>query len=114
MDFPLALNFSARINSNVNIADIRLRYKIDQFSFADVTSEAFVTFQPAFVVNSTYKLDLKKIGGLPPGTNLKYWWSVKDSSGSIMESTPTDFQITDNRYKWQTVKEGKINLLDRT
>ena len=44
VDFPLALNFSARINSNVNMIDVRLRYKIDQMSFADVTNEVFIVF----------------------------------------------------------------------
>jgi hypothetical protein len=110
MDFPLALNFSARINSNVNITDIRLRYKIDQFTFADVTSEGFVIFKPGLVVNAAYKLDLRKVGGLPPGAKIKYWWLVKDMNGTVMESTPTDFQITDNRYKWQTIKQDKVHL----
>ena len=110
MDFPLALNFSARINSNVNVTDVRLKYKIDQMTFADVTSEAFVSVQPGFVVNAAYKLDLREMGGLPPGTNLTYWWQATDTAGTVMESSPSDFQITDNRYQWQTLKEGKVNL----
>ena len=110
MDFPLALNFAAHINSTINITDVRLRYKIDQLSFADVTSEGFVAVKPGTVFNASYKLDLKKVGGLPPGARLKYWWQIKDASGSHLESTPTEFQVTDNRYKWQTLQEGKIYL----
>ncbi len=110
MDFPLALNFSARINSQVNIVDVRLRYKIDQMSFADVTSEAFIGIKPDFVINAAYKLDLRKVGGLPPGANLTYWWVVKDAAGTVIESVPNTFQISDNRYKWQTLKQGKVNL----
>ncbi len=110
MDFPLALNFSARVTSSVNISDVRLRYKIEQFSFADVTGEGFVVFQPGLTVNANYKLDLRKIGGLPPGANIKYWWLAKDTAGAVLESAPTDFRISDNRYKWQTLKQGKINI----
>ena len=110
MDFPLALNFAVRITSSVNITDVRLRYKIEQLSFADVTGEAYIVFKPGLVIEAAYKMDLRKIGGLPPGAILKYWWLAKDTAGNIMESTPTNFQITDNRYKWQTLKQGKINL----
>jgi hypothetical protein len=110
MDFPLALNFSARINNNVNITNVRLKYKIDQMSFADVTSEAFIAVNPGLTVNAAYKLDLKKIGGLPPGTSLEYWWQATDSSGAVMESNPAGFQITDNRYNWRTLTKGKVNL----
>jgi acyl-CoA-binding protein len=110
MDFPLALNFSARINGSVNIADIRLKYKIDQMSFADVTSEAVITFQTSPAVNASYKLDLRKTGGLPPGTRLKYWWQARDAAGAVLESPSADFQITDNRYKWRTSTQGKVNL----
>lgn len=110
MDFPLALNFSARVNGNVNIVDVRLKYKIQQMSFADVTSEVVIDFDPGFVVNAAYTLDLRKVGGLPPGTNLKYWWIARDEAGTIAESSPIDFQVTDNRYTWQSLKEGKINL----
>lgn len=110
MDFPLALNFAARITSSVNITDVRLRFKIEQLSFADVTGEAYIVFKPGLVVDAAYKMDLRKIGGLPPGANLKYWWLARDAAGTVMESTPTNFQISDNRYKWQTLKQGNINL----
>jgi hypothetical protein len=110
MDFPLAINFVSNIKSISNISDVRLRYKIDQFNFADVTSEAYVDINPGTSVKAVYKLDLRKIGGLPPGTNVKYWWVVTDASGSVMESEPSDFQITDNRFTWHVMDQNIIHL----
>jgi hypothetical protein len=110
MDFPLSLNFAARISAQTSIADIRLRYIVDQMSFARVTSEAFVKFSPSAAVNAAYSLDMRKVGGLPPGTSLDYWWLVKDGSGAVLETQPEHYQIKDNRYQWQTLSEGKINL----
>lgn len=110
MDFPLTLKFSAQINSNVNITEIRLRYQVDQMSFANVVSEAVVPFTPGSSVNASYVLDMRRVGGLPPGTNLSYWWIARDESGAIIETDPIRYQINDNRYSWDSLSEGKINL----
>ncbi len=110
MNFPLTLNFTAQVKSNVDITDIRLRYQVEQTSFAQVTSEGYVSFSPASTVNAQYTLDMRRVGGLPPGTNLDYWWVIKDSSGASLETKPVPFEITDERYTWQTLTEGKVNL----
>jgi hypothetical protein len=110
IDFPLALNFSALVKSNVNITDIRLRYVVEQAGFAQVTSEVFIIYSPGSTVNVKYGLDMRKTGGLPPGTVVDYWWVVKDASGARLETSPVQYQISDNRYQWQKLSQGKINL----
>lgn len=110
MDFPLYLNFSADIESSNTVEDIRLRYKIDQLSFAEVVSEVFVTFNPSTSVQAEYTLDMRKVGGLPPGTNVSYWWKVTDSTGYSVETDASNYQIVDNRFDWDELSEGKINI----
>lgn len=109
-DFPLALNFSALISSNVDIIDIRLRYRVEQLSFAEVYSEAYVNFTKAKSVDARHTLDLRRIGGLPPGVNLSYWWVVRNAGGAVLESDPAEYQIYDSRYRWQNITLDKINL----
>ena len=70
VNFPLQLNFSLKAQSESAITDIRLRYYIDQESFAKVTAEAYVVFAPASTVDVQYALDMRKTGGLPPGVKL--------------------------------------------
>jgi hypothetical protein len=110
MNFPLSLEFSSQIKSTANISDIRLRYQIQQMSFAQVTSEAYINTTASATKNAVYSLDMRKVGGLPPGTSLNYWWAVKDASGANMQSPPVQFQVNDNRYTWQNLSQGKINL----
>jgi hypothetical protein len=110
IDFPLSLNFAAQVSSQSDIADIRLRYRVEQMSFASVTSEAFIKFVPSTSVKAGYMLDMRKFGGLPPGTNLDFWWLVKNAGGAVLETQPAHYQVTDNRYKWQKLSEGKIDL----
>jgi hypothetical protein len=109
-DFPNKITFTAAVNSNVNITDIRLRYIIDQVTFTRVTSESFVDFTPEKKVDASWSLELLQIGGRPPGTNISYWWVAKDASGRRLETPPQQIQLNDNRYSWHTLTDGKITM----
>ncbi len=110
MIFPLSLNFSAQVKGNASISDIRLRYQIEQISYAQVTSEIFVTFTPSNTVNAKTSLDMRKVGGVPPGTYVDYWWLIKDANGASLQTSPSKFQVSDNRYSWRNLTQGKISL----
>ncbi|MFH1032215.1 MAG: peptidase MA family metallohydrolase [Chloroflexota bacterium] len=109
-DFPGNLSFNIKAESNVNITDIRLRYTVDRESFARVTSEAFVEFVPATNVDADWTWDMRRTGGLPPGTNLEYWWTVTDASGKVTETKPVSVRFDDKRHTWRSVTEGKVSI----
>jgi len=106
VEFPLKLNFSISAQSASSITDIRLRYKVDQASFADVTSEILLEFNPATRVEARWTWDMRKSGGMPPGTAVTYWWTVKDARGSTVETSPVSLSFDDTRYTWRQITEG--------
>jgi hypothetical protein len=108
--FPSRLDFSLSAQSDVNITDIRLCYSVDRDSFAEVISEGYVEFIPSTTVDVSWALEMVKLGGLPPGTTVKYWWRVKDASGRMVESTPTQVCYDDIRYSWRSLTEGKVTI----
>jgi len=110
VEFPIRLVFNLSAESDVNITDIRLRYTVEQESFAEVTSEAYVEFVPATRVDVGWALEMVKVGGLPPGTVVNYWWVVEDASGNRIETSPVQVQFDDNRYSWRNLTEGKITI----
>jgi len=95
---------------DVNISDIRLRYSVDQESFVKVTAEAYVAVTPSTSVKTQWILDMRQVGGLPPGTTLRYWWIITDVSGASLETEPTVVQFDDNRYSWKKINDGLINI----
>jgi hypothetical protein len=109
-DFPQRLNFNLSAQSNTDITDIRLCYAIERAGFADVTSEAYVAFTPAAAVDVSWSLDMVKVGGLPPGSSVEYWWKVADGSGDRVETSPAQVQFDDIRYDWCSLTEGKVTL----
>ena len=109
-DFPSGLNFSLSAESDVNITDIRLCYSVDRISYVQVTSEVYIEFVPAATVDISWTLEMVKIGGLPPGSSLEYWWLVEDDSGERVETAPVRLQFDDTRYSWSSLAEGKVTM----
>lgn len=109
-EFPSRLNFNLSAESDVDITDIRLCYTVDRASFAQVTSEVYIEFAPDTTVDVKWTWDMRKTGGLPPGSSIDYWWVVEDASGDRIETAPIQVQFDDNRYSWRSLTEGKVTI----
>jgi hypothetical protein len=110
MDFPARLIFNISAGSDASITDIRLHYRVDRKEHAKVTSEVYIGLTPAKSVTTQYILDMRKTGGLPPGSSLSYWWTVADASGKKVETTPARINIEDGRYNWRKNTQGRVTL----
>jgi hypothetical protein len=108
--FPMAISFGLTAESDVNITDVRLHYRVDRMSFAPVISEVLPDFQPAPEVTTSWSLEMVRIGGLPPGASVEYWWTVEDAKNNTVATTPTKVSFEDSRYNWQSLTEGLVNL----
>jgi len=108
--FPSHLNFSLSAESDVNITDIRLHYTVDRVSFAQVTSEVYIEFEPNTTVDVSWTWDMRRTGGLPPGASVGYWWTVKDAKGDKIKTTPVRVQFDDLRYSWRSLTEGMVTI----
>jgi hypothetical protein len=53
---------------------------------------------------------MRRAGGLPPGTIITYWWTIKDASGMVVETVPVEFLFDDTDYSWQGLTDGKVEL----
>lgn len=108
VDFPSRISFSLSVESDVDITDIRLCYTVDRVSFAQVVSEVYLGFVPATTVDISWTLEMVRVGGLPPGSSVDYWWVVKDARGDSVETAPAQVIFDDNRYSWRSLTEGKV------
>ncbi|MCD6299936.1 MAG: peptidase MA domain-containing protein [Dehalococcoidales bacterium] len=109
-NFPSQLSFSLSTQSNVNITDIRFHYMIDRAGFARVTSEVYIEFVPGTLVDAEWTWDMRKTGGLPPGSMVTYWWTVADASGGSAETVPCQVEFNDARYPWLSLTEGRVTI----
>lgn len=109
-EYPFKLHFNLSAKSDANIVDIRLHYTVDRESYAQVTSEVYVEFVPDTAVDVQWAWDMRRTGGLPPGSSVEYWWTVEDVNGGKIETTPVRISFDDNRYSWRSLTEGEVTI----
>ena len=110
IDFPMGVMFSVDAESSSDIIDIRLHYMIDRERFARVVNEIKLPFTSDDTVTAEWYWDMRMTGGLPMGTNVDYWWTVTDESGTIAESLPVTLILEDTRYDWRSIEDGMVTL----
>lgn len=110
LNFPMDVTFKVSARSNALITGIRLHYSVEQLGFADVTAEALLAFAPSTAVDAEWKWDMRQSGGLPPGTVINYWWTVKDAAGATVQTNREQVTFDDARFSWQTITADMITL----
>ncbi|MFC1846563.1 peptidase MA family metallohydrolase [Chloroflexota bacterium] len=108
--FPYLLTFNIEAESDAEINEIRLHYRVERDSFARVTSEVDVQFTAGKSVSVGWTMEMIKSGGFPAGTVIDYWWTLEDNAGSSLQTEIYQLQFNDERYDWNSLTEGNISL----
>ena len=108
--FPTSIGFSLAAVSDSEITDIRLHYTTNRQSFAQVTSEVYIDFARASSVDIYWTLDMARLGGLPTGITIDYWWTLANADGSRLQTEAVRINYDDNRYVWKSLIQGDITL----
>ncbi len=107
--FPTLMTFDVSAHSDAEIIDLRLHYVVDRQNYASVVSEGWVNFDPATSVDTQWVWNMRK-ASLPPGSLVEYWWTGADAAGGIAATEHSTVSFDDNRYDWQSIKEGPVTL----
>ncbi len=107
--FPAALVFKLTVQSSTDITKIRLNYQVEKMNFAKVISEAWPEFVSSPSVEARWTWDMRN-ASLPPSATIHYWWIIENKFGNRLVTPVTTIRFTDNRYSWQSLSSGKLNL----
>lgn len=108
-DFPFALTFNIKAESNAPISRIRLRYTVDKRTYAPAYAEAWPKFTPSQSVSASWTWDMRT-ALTPPGAEITYWWVIEDSAGNMLTTSREKVSFDDDRYKWQKISSDMISL----
>ncbi|MBN2076145.1 MAG: peptidase MA domain-containing protein [Dehalococcoidales bacterium] len=110
VEFPDKLDFILSVDSDSQITDVRLFIYVDRLSYAHVTSEVLLDIIPDHHVTAEWSWDMRRTGGMPPGTNIQYWWSIQDMNGNTFETQPVTLRYNDTRFEWNIIRQDGITL----
>ncbi len=110
VDFPKSIDFKIKAESESDISRITLQYQVDKLSILPVTNVVFPSFEPAPRTEATWEWDMTSTGGLPPGADIRYWWSIEDALGNKVDTLVAEISFDDGRYKWREVESTGFTL----
>ena len=108
--FPLAITFNLEAEASNQIVDIDLKYTVDRLSLVPVSWRVDVDFTPGLTVDASWTWDMLETGGLPPGSELEYWWLIEDAAGQKIETSPSTLKYDDLRYNWNSLTGEQVTL----
>lgn len=109
VDFPAALTFNIKAESDTPITRIRLRYSMNKRTYAPAFAEAWPEFSPDNKVSTSWTWDMRT-ALTPPGAMITYWWVIENSAGNRLITDKDTLYFNDNRYKWQKLSSDSVNL----
>jgi hypothetical protein len=110
VDFPNSIEFNIEAESDAEITDITLQYRMDKVGLLPVTSVVFPAFEAGEKTSAEWKWDMTQTGGLPPGADLTYWWSLEDAFGQKTDTPVKTLSFDDGRHKWKDAPGSGFNL----
>ena len=108
--FPDSVEFKTEAEGDAEITDIRLQYRMDRMGVLPVTSVVFPAFTPGQKTSAEWKWDMTQTGGLPPGADLTYWWSIEDASGHEVDTPRRTLSFDDGRHQWKSIGSSNFEL----
>ena len=108
LDFPDDLSFALTMESEQDIAEVRLIYRAKG---RDVWSYAYSDFSPGPRTIATLNLSINGSAYVPPGTELEYYYLITDVGGNVHRTDPEVIEIIDQRFQWDRTKVDSLLLL---
>jgi len=110
ISFPIAVTFSATINSTANITSVVLEYGTDQLTCGEVIAKAFPQFNPGKSVDVKWQWEMRQSGSLPPGAEIWWRWRYTGENGKETVSAQQTITWLDPEHNWKTITAEKLNL----
>ena len=105
--FPGDVVLSLEVEGQEDIVEVRLYYRNPP---SKIWTYTYPQMSPSRHVETSFNLNLTGVGYLPPGTELEYYYSIRDSQGNSLNTVPKTFLYVDDRFQWRTVDAGPLSI----
>ena len=107
-EFPGNVDLSLTVEGEADIVEVRLFYRT-------VGNQIWAYAYPDFVPSNRVTASLNLTGdistNLLPGTEVEYYYEIRDSQGNVLRTDPDVVEYVDTRFDWEEIKIGPLTLL---
>ena len=105
--FPESVDFNLELDSDAEIVEVRLHYRVVG---SPVWTYTYPAFDPSDHVEATARVRTSGAAYLPPNTELEYFYSFSDVDGNMQRTQRSTLLYVDDRFDWQTTDIGPLTL----
>ena len=105
--FPSGVDFDLVLEGDADIEEVRLYYRV---AGSGVWNYTYPSFDPSNHVEASLSLNTSGTAYLPPGTEVEYFYSIRDTEGNAVRTPLASFIYLDDRFDWQTTQIGPLTL----
>jgi len=106
VDFGHEIEFSLDAQATRAIGEVSILYWLAEEA---ARNRAPAAFEGGREFRATHKWQLER-GELAPGEGVCYRWAVRSAEGEEAESPETCFTYEDERFRWESVRQGRIEV----
>ena len=93
-------------SSDETIEEVTLLYRV---SGSPVTSRAYADFTPGTEIDAEWVWEHFQ-GSLPPGSEVTYYWKLRDTAGRELRTEDASFTYEDDRFDWEETSKGLVHV----
>ena len=105
--FPGNVVFNLEAEGDAGIVEVKLYYRVTP---SGIWTYAYLDLAPSPHVETSFGLRLSGNNYLPPGTELEYYYSIRDAQGHTLRTRPETFVYIDDRFNWETTVAGPLTI----
>ena len=107
VEFPGNVDLSLTVEGEADIVEVRLFYRTVG---SEVWAYAYPDFVPSTRITASLNLTGEVSSYLPPGTEVEYYYEIRDSQGNMLQTELAVVEYEDTRFDWEEVKVGPVTL----
>ena len=107
VEFPGNVDLSLTVEGEADIVEVRLFYRTVG---SEVWAYAYPDFVPSNRITASLNLTGEVSSYLPPGTEVEYYYEIRDSQGNLLQTELSVVEYEDTRFDWEEVKVGPLTL----
>jgi Peptidase MA superfamily len=105
--FPDGIQFSIFLESDSDITDVRLKYRVLPDGTLSFARGQCTTGR---VANCNATVGATRASYLVPGATVVYNWEIQDASSNRLDSPEKRVTYDDARFKWESIRDGNITV----
>ena len=108
VNFPGEVALTLTVEADREIVEVRVFFRS---LGSRVWRYAYADFKPGTRIVATQQVPSSAAVYLPPGSEVEYYYQIRDSAGNVLTTEPAVVEYLDDRFDWDRIQIGPLQLL---